>query len=160
MQTLLKIVIMTAAWLLTANVAAVTVVECIDADGNSSFRDKCPPGTVKKGEKRLRGVGGRDEPSMQDIAAANPITLYSVPDCDACDLVRNVFTGRDIPFREVDVQDNAELQEQMKAATGGLTVPAMLVGGRVITGYSRDAIDSALEQAGYPIIADKTVAAE
>ena len=66
---------------------AVKVVECIDADGNSSFRDKCPPGMTMKGEKRLLGVGGTDQgPSIEEIAAARPITVYSVPDCDACDL--------------------------------------------------------------------------
>ncbi len=160
MQTLSKIVVMAAAWLLTTNVGAVTVVECVDAEGNSSFRSACPPGTTKKGEKHLRGTRAPEEPGMEEIAAANPITLYSVPDCDACDLVRNALAGRGIPFTETDVQDNAERQEELKAATGGLTVPALKIGERVLTGYSRDAIDGALEQAGYPLSGNATAAAE
>jgi glutaredoxin len=129
---------------------AVKVVECIDADGNSSFRDKCPPGMTMKGEKRLLGVGGTDQgPSIEEIAAARPITVYSVPDCDACDLVRTRLDGRDLPYTEKNVQDNAELQEEMKAATGGLTVPAVVIGSKVLTGYSSDALDGALEAAGY-----------
>lgn len=130
--------------------AAVTVVECVDAAGNSSFRDKCPPGTTKKGEKRLRGVSSDDAPSVEEIAEENPITLYTVPDCDACDLVRNVLSSRGLPFTEKDVQDNAEMQEELKGVTGGLTVPAMVVGENVSTGYSRSAIETALRSAGYP----------
>ena len=64
MQTLSKIVVMAAAWLLTTNVGAVTVVECVDAEGNSSFRSACPPGTTKKGEKHLRGTRAPEEPGM------------------------------------------------------------------------------------------------
>lgn len=130
--------------------AAVTVIECVDPSGNSSFADKCPPGTTKKGEVKIRGFGGSDEASLDEIAAANPITFYSVPDCDACDLVRNLLNTRNLPFTEKNVQDNAEMQEELKAVTGRLTVPTTKIGSNISTGYSRSAIDNALEQAGYP----------
>lgn len=140
--------------------AALTVVECVDAEGNRSFRDKCPPGMEKKGEKTLRGVSSSDDPSLEDVATANPITLYTVPNCDACDLVRNALSSRGLPFSEKDVQDNAELQEELKAETGGLTVPATKIGSRqALTGYSRSALDIALEQAGYPVVPDTAAAA-
>jgi len=137
--------------LLLTTAQAVTVVECTDAEGNSSFRDKCPPNSVKKGERSLTGLGGNKQSSLQEIAAANPIVFYSVPDCDACDLVRNSLSAREIPFTEKDIQDNGELQEELKSFTGGLTVPALSVGAAVVTGYRRDAIDDALAQAGYPL---------
>jgi len=133
-----------------ASLAAVTVVECVDGEGNSSFRDKCPPGMTKTADKILLGVAGPKEDSVTAVAEANPITLYTVPDCDACDLVRNVLTQRNLPYTEKDVQDDATSQDEMKAATGGLTVPALTIGSSVLTGYSRAAIDGALQQAGYP----------
>lgn len=138
------------ALLVGTGAAALTVVECVDAAGNSSFRDKCPPGTTKKGERRLHGVGGSDEPSVEEIAEAHPITLYSVPDCDACDLVRQMLSSRSLPFTEKDVQDNAEMQDELKSVTGGLTVPATAIGETVSTGYSRSALENALRAAGYP----------
>jgi glutaredoxin len=138
----------------TPNVSAVTVVECVDADGNTSFRDQCPPGSSQKGKKEISGLGGNDGPDLSAVAAANPITLYTVPDCDACDLTRNALSGRDLPFTEKNVQDNAEMQEELKTATGGLTVPGIVIGDKVLTGYSRDAIDSALNGAGYPAPAE------
>ena len=64
--------------------------------------------------------------------------------------MRNLLNTRNLPFTEKNVQDNAEMQEELKAVTGGLTVPATKIGSNIFTGYSRSAIDNALEQAGYP----------
>lgn len=130
--------------------AAVTVVECLDEGRTNWFRDTCPPGATKTGEREIRGVGGEDGPSLEEIAEQNPITLYTVPDCNACDLVRHVLSSRQLPFTEKDVQDNGEMQEELKSMTGALTVPAMVVGEKVATGYSRAEIDGALRAAGYP----------
>ena len=129
---------------------ALTVAKCVDASGTVTYMDNCPPGTTKEGEKRIRGIGGIDEPTLEEISAQNPIILYTVPDCDACDLVRNALNSREFPYTEKDVQDNAELQDELKTATGSLTVPAMVIGTNVSTGYNRSAIDILLEQAGYP----------
>jgi len=130
--------------------AAVTVVECVDADGNSSFRDKCPPGTTKTGDKKLIGVSPNKVKTAAEVAADNPIFLYTVPNCDACDLVRNALTNRGVPVNEKNVEDNSANQDEMKAKTGNMTVPALLIGSTVLTGYNRSAIDSALNQAGFP----------
>lgn len=130
--------------------AAVTVVECVDAAGDTSFRDKCPPGTSKAGDKVLLGVSSKKAKSIKEIAAANPVVLYSVPSCDACDLVRNALTSRGAPFNEKNVQDDATGQSELKDKTGALTVPSVLIGSTVLNGYNRSALDSALNQAGYP----------
>ncbi len=129
---------------------AVTVVECVDAGGNTSFRDKCPPGTTKAGHKVLLGVSPTKAKSTREITTDNPVVLYSVPNCDACDLVRNALSTRSTPFNEKNVQDDAASQNELKSKTGNLTVPSVLIGATVLTGYNRSALDSALNQAGYP----------
>ena len=140
-----------ASLTLSAPALAVTIVECVDASGNVSMRDKCPPGMTKKGEKVLRGLGGKKLTPVEEVAAAKPLVLYTVPSCDACDLVRNLLSNEGYPFTEKDVQDNAEIQQELEEVAGGLTVPALLVGDqRPLTGYSRSAILAALSQAGYP----------
>ena len=48
------------------------------------------------------------------------------------------------------MQDNAANQEELKNKTSNMTVPTMTVGSTILTGYNRSAIDSALNQAGYP----------
>jgi glutaredoxin len=127
------------------------VVECIEPDGSYSYRDACPPGMTTASEKKLFIVGAGADSSMAGAAAAAPIIFYTVPDCDACDLTRNAFTSRNIPFTEVNVQDDAEAQETMRAKTGGLTVPTAVIGQTAVSGYNRDSLDNALRNAGYPI---------
>lgn len=129
---------------------AVTVVECVDAGGNTSFRDKCPPGTTKAGDKVLLGVSPTKAKSTREITTDSPVVLYSVPNCDACDLVRNALSTRSTPFNEKNVQDDAASQNELKSKTGNLTVPSVLIGATVLTGYNRSALDNALTQAGYP----------
>ncbi|HTT07805.1 MAG TPA: glutaredoxin family protein [Gammaproteobacteria bacterium] len=135
---------------------AVIVVECIDAQGNSSFRESCPPGTAKKGEKKLPGkAGGVGEPQQVDvkeIAAKHPVLLYTAPKCDACDLVRTQLQKRGVPFTEKDASNDIKVQDELKALIGGttLTVPVVSVDKDVLTGYNQGALDSALDKAGYP----------
>jgi glutaredoxin len=133
-----------------AALAAVTVLECVDDAGNSSFRDKCPPGSTKAGDKVFLGVSSKKAKSAKEIAAENPVVVYSIPNCDPCDLVRNVLNTRGVPFSEKNIQDDAALQTELKAKTGDLTVPSVLVGATVLTGYNRAALESALNQASYP----------
>ncbi|MGE0483274.1 MAG: glutaredoxin family protein [Gammaproteobacteria bacterium] len=144
----------------SAVIEARTVVECIDADGNSSFRDSCPPGMAKKGEKDLGGVGPRTDPALGAAAIAYPIVLYTVPACDACDVLRHSLTSRGLPFKEYDVSNDAARQTELQERTGGLTVPSATVGENVISGYNRDALDAALQEAGYPLTSAGNVAQE
>lgn len=150
MRTLTHAALWAVLCALTTPAAARTVVECVEADGTVTFRDSCPPEMTVKSVRELRGVGPAG-PHVAAAAAAFPIVVYTVPDCDACDLVRNALAGRHFPFREIDVQDDAARQEALRSRTGGLTVPAVLIGDQVLTGYSRDALDAALVRAGYPV---------
>lgn len=152
MRTLPALMLCALCCALSTPAAARIIVKCMGAgDEIATFRHSCPPGTTAVEEIKLVGVDGPRVPTMDAAASANPIVLYTVPDCDACDLVRQSFRGRDIPFTEIDVQDDAASQEEFRARTGSLTVPGIVIGERVLSGYSRDAIDTALLDAGYPI---------
>lgn len=132
---------------------AVTVVSCKDRDGSTFFADRCPPGSTKMGEKEVRSGPQRDaEAALAEVVKTNPVVLFVVPDCDACDLVRQQLKSRNVPFTEKDVgPDNAENQEALKTVgNGNMTVPTVAVGTRTFTGYSRAALDLGLDEAGYP----------
>ncbi len=136
--------------LVSISVPAVTVYECVDAGGNSSFRDQCPPGMILKSEREVTGDHFDDGPTVEEIAEQRPVTLFSVPDCDACDLVRYQLDNRNIPYTEKDVADNPDSQAELKEASGSVTVPTVMVGTEIFSGYSRSALDMGLTQAGYP----------
>ncbi len=139
---------------LTAGPApAVTVVSCKDKDGSTFFADRCPPGATKMGEKEVRGGPRLDtEAALAEVAKSHPVVLYTVPNCDACDLVRQQLKMRNVPFTEKDVgAEQVDNQQALKAVSkGNMTVPTTAVGARVFTGYSRAALDLGLDEAGYP----------
>ena len=130
------------------------IVECVDKQGRVTFAAKCPAGTEKTADKRLRGLGGpstEDEPSMEEIAATHPITLFAVENCEACDLVRNQLRARAIPFTELDVSaDQANFNRLTEVTGGAATVPTLTVDETVLTGYNSASLDGALANAGYP----------
>ena len=130
-----------------------TVVECVDKNGDSTFAERCPPGSVKKAEKHLRGLPKRDdeEISVEEIAKDHPVTLFSVENCEACGLVRTQLQARDIPFTEINVGNDQEKFDQLTAVTGGAgTVPTLTVDDKVLTGHNNASLDAALTDAGYP----------
>jgi glutaredoxin len=139
--------------LAAAPVSAVTVVSCKDKDGSTFFADRCPPGTTRLGEKEVRSGPRRDTGAeLAEVAKAHPVVLYSVADCDACDLVRQLLKGRHVPYAEKDVgSDQIENQQALKAiGNGSIIVPTVAIGAQTFTGYSRVALDLGLDEAGYP----------
>ncbi|MCC6201738.1 MAG: glutaredoxin family protein [Gammaproteobacteria bacterium] len=128
--------------------AATTVVECFDRDGSVFFGSFCPPGSTKKAERRYKPELGANQNQAKHLPQ---VTLFSIAECDACDLVRNALDSREVPYNEKNVSDNKENQDELLRVTGGtLSVPTVLVGENSLRGYNRSAIDNALNQAGYP----------
>lgn len=126
--------------------AAVNVVECEDEAGNHTFQKVCPPESKQIGEKKLStGEYGDSTSSNANIHA----TLYVIPDCEACDEVREFLGARKISVTEKNVNDSIELQTELTNLTGALKVPTTVIGDEVLTGYSRSKFISALEAAGY-----------
>ncbi|RME32585.1 MAG: glutaredoxin family protein [Gammaproteobacteria bacterium] len=131
---------------------AATVIECVDAEGRHSFQDHCPVGTREVRKLRI-GPERKKEPEAPDLeqlAADHPITLYAVPDCEACDLVRQYLRERNLPFTERDASSDVAVQTDLKALAGTLTVPVLSVDDKVIKGYNSQLLDVTLSQIGYP----------
>lgn len=127
--------------------AAVKVVECEDELGNRSFQKVCPPESTQVGEKKL--TTGADSESKSGNASNIQATLYVIPDCEACDEIREFLGSRNISITEKNVNDNLELQKELTALSGSLKVPTTVIGEEILTGYSRSKFLSVLEAAGY-----------
>jgi len=129
---------------------AVTIVQCEDAEGNRTYQEKCPPGSKVVGTKSIY-TGPKDSaPDLEALQEEYPVVLYSVETCDACDLVRNYLKNRGIPFSEKSVGDDAELQEELIARTGELSVPVVTIGDEVVEGYNKPVLKGKLDEVGYP----------
>ena len=131
---------------------ALTIVECVDRDGNSSFRDGCPPEMTLKSTREFRGEPEPEvPPSAEEIARENPVTLFVAPNCNACDLMRNLLQTRNIPFVEKDASDDPQVQAELSTITEGpLVVPTVTIGEIKLTDYNKTEIESALSSVGFP----------
>lgn len=131
---------------------AITVVKCRDKDGNEFFSDHCPGSSLKVEEQRVRAGTRRSAgEELAEIARKSPVVLFTVADCDACDLVRHQLQTRGVPYTEKDVGASVENQNSLRELSGGGTsVPTVSIGQRTFTGYSRAALDLGLDEAGYP----------
>ena len=152
MRSIVHVLTLSALTLIAPTTPAVTVVQCKDKDGSVSFRERCPPDTEQVGTRKIAGVSRPDaEARMAETVRNSPVTLYIVPNCDACDLVRQQLQSRKLPFAEHNVAVDAARQDELKVVAGSLTVPAVTVGKQLLTGYNRAALDAALKNAGYPV---------
>jgi len=129
----------------------------VDEYGNVTYQDTPPPNSVEYEEQDFAdpatepAPGGGVGQQLNDAIERNPVTLYSIPQCDACDLVRLFLENHSVPFAEKDIQGNLSSQQELQSVSGQLTVPTILVGSDVVDGYSRSGIRKALTDNGYPM---------
>ena len=128
----------------------------VGPDGKVSYSDTPPPAATKGVQKKHlapatpTSSAGTGLPYELGLTAKNfPVTLYTSPGCEGCDLGRSFLAKRGIPFTEKTITTNDELQALKKLAnTGGL--PVMTVGNTKLLGYEPSGWGSALDTASYP----------
>lgn len=124
-----------------------------DESGKIHFTDTPPPPSAKDIQKKsgaISGGGAAPQPFVVQQAMRDyPVTLYTTEGCEACIEARKLLNARGVPFREVKVASEAQLKE-LNNAVGSNSVPAMLVGQGVLTGFEEGRYNRALDDAGYP----------
>jgi glutaredoxin len=128
---------------------AAKLYKWVDKDGNVSYQDSPPPPNAGRVEQKDLATG-LPEKKKDDVAEKYPVVLYSVPKCSSCDLARAYLQKRKVPFSEKNVENDRKSQEEMKEKTKGLSVPTILVGTKVMSGYMESLLEGELDQAGYP----------
>ncbi len=128
-----------------------------DASGRVHYTNTPPP----PGARDVQKHGKPATPAATDPDAAGqpfalqqamknfPITLYSTPGCEACGEARKLLNARGIPFKEVSIVEDSQIEE-LKKAVGSNSVPAMVVGRTVQKGFEEGAYHRVLDAAGYP----------
>jgi glutaredoxin len=127
-----------------------------DKDGKVHFSDSPPPAGARNVTKKgvaVQGSAAAPAPNVpfatQQAMKDSPVTLYSTPGCEACDLARKLLNARGVPFKEVSVNSEKDLA-QLQSAVGSNSVPSMVVGPSVLKGFEEGAYHRALDSAGYP----------
>jgi len=126
----------------------------LDKDGGVHYTQTPPPADAKNAQKMdLRGsvVESSGLPYATQMAAKNfPVTLHTSTDCGApCDQARSLLVKRGVPFREISVADQKDI-ENLKKISGATQVPALVVGSQTQSGFLEEAYKSLLDSADYP----------
>ena len=140
-------------------VAASTLYKWIDSEGNIIYSDEPPSGNVEFEEQIFEDEAAEGTASqsksvellIEEAALKNPVSLYTVPECDTCDLIRLYLTRNRIPFAEKNVENNISMQQELKQKSGSISVPTLSIGDAVMDGYSRTAIRVELVNHGFPM---------
>ncbi len=149
MRPLIALLLCAAAFAASAQMYRWT-----DEKGRVHFTSTPPPAGAKNVQKKGSGAAAESSApalpfAVQQAQRDFPITLYTTPGCEGCDAARKLLNGRGLPFKEVSVTENEQIEE-LKAATGANSVPTMIVGRSVQKGFEEGVYNRTLDAAGYP----------
>jgi len=112
-----------------------------------------PPGAKDVRRKNLQQSGAAasaELPYATRMAAQNfPVKLYTQEKCPPCDDARAALVKRAVPFSEVNVLGQKDLDE-VKTISGKADLPLLVVGSLIQSGFQAELINSLLDTAGYP----------
>jgi len=138
---------------LAAFAASAQIYRWTDDKGRLHVTDTPPPATAKNVRKSGEPPAHEPTPSepfaLQRARTQFPITLYTAPGCEGCTEARKMLNARGLPFTEVSVATEEQV-EALKKAAGSATVPTMIVGRTVQRGFESGVYQGLLDSAGYP----------
>lgn len=76
------------------------------------------------------------------------IALYSTRSCAYCRQLKAALTRWGVPFQEWDIENNRQAQKAY-ARLGVRTVPALVIGDEVATGFDEKRLRKRLQAAGF-----------
>jgi len=156
---MIRLAIALAAMLAAAG-AGAQMYRWVDKDGKVYYTDSPPPAAAKSVQKRAGAPAAPAEAggaagvpySVQQAAKNFPVVVYTSSNCGPpCADGKALLAARGVPYREIAVGPDTKLSsDDLKAATGGTTVPVMMVGKSPTRGFETDMWHSALDAGGYP----------
>ncbi|HEY8243224.1 MAG: glutaredoxin domain-containing protein [Vicinamibacteria bacterium] len=125
-----------------------------DAQGRVVYTDKPPPSDAKKAQAKRIGANFIETDTVplatQQAADRFPVTLYTFACGEICQSAEGLLNKRGVPFTAVNVEEPANA-ERLKALTGEMTAPVLVVGDKLVAkGYNEARWGAMLDEAGYP----------
>lgn len=131
---------------------AATMYKWVDDDGNVTYQDSPPPPDSEiLSESELEGLDLTTGTSNDAAAELNPITLYTTPNCETCDLVRMNLVSLGVPFTERKLNSDRAAQQELQDKTGQLVAPSLFFGSTRIMAFSQEHLRQSALDAGYVV---------
>ncbi len=138
--------------LLLAGTAQAQMYKWVDEKGVTHFSDTPPQSPNLKAEIKDYSNPLADATLPYNVAQAvraNPVTLYTTGQCQACDQGRQLLAARGVPFSEKTVTSGAD-QDILRQAGSDGQVPLLLIGATRLIGFEASLWQNALSAANYP----------
>ncbi|GEN30193.1 glutaredoxin-like YruB-family protein [Cerasibacillus quisquiliarum] len=74
----------------------------------------------------------------------NNVTVYTTNTCPYCTMIKNFLDGKNIPYKEVNVEESPEMMMELMQKTGQMGVPQTEINGQWVVGYDPNSIMAAL----------------
>ena len=125
-----------------------------DEQGRVHITDTPPPGSARSVQRKGSAAAADSQPQepyeLRLAVRDYPVTLYTAPECkQPCAAARALLNKRGVPFKEIQVLDQAT-GEELKRVSGGGDLPTLVVGRSVHRGYTEPAYEALLDSARYP----------
>ena len=118
--------------------SAAELYRWVDENGNVTYQDTPPPSNIEYESQTYEDPPTADnnlQYAIEEAARETPVVLYSADVCGPCDEMRNYLEKRSLPFSERNIQNSEGFQAELELKVGGLTVPTLLIGEKVISGF-------------------------
>ncbi|MCG5103926.1 glutaredoxin family protein [Oceanobacillus alkalisoli] len=76
----------------------------------------------------------------------NNITVYTTTQCPYCKMVKDFLNEKDIPFKEVNVENDPAMMQKVVEQTGQMGVPQTEINGKWILGFDPERILETIKQ--------------
>lgn len=74
------------------------------------------------------------------------VQVYSTPSCKYCNEAKEYMTERRISFENINCVGNPEAISKVRELSGGVSVPVIVVGDKVLLGWSQPEFDAAYSE--------------
>ncbi|MBI4174691.1 MAG: glutathione S-transferase N-terminal domain-containing protein [Candidatus Aenigmarchaeota archaeon] len=74
------------------------------------------------------------------------VKIYTTTHCPYCAMAKDFFKKNNVQFTEINVEEDEAAAEEMIEKSGQMGVPVIEIGGTIIVGFNKPAIEKALKK--------------
>lgn len=131
---------------MSSTVLAAKLYKWVDKDGKVSYQDRPPPSEAKILQES--SIDAEPTPAANAVDDREPVLVYTVENCDSCELLLLRLNQLNIPTQELSLI-NREIQRQLLDGDNVLSAPTLRIGEKFVTDISEQNLVSELRVGGY-----------
>lgn len=150
MTLLSKTVLMCFLLSLSNTSFANQLYKWVDENGNISYQDQPPPEDVAVSQEILKSKSSSSITKPNAPQHNNPVVVYTVDNCDSCEIILLRLKQLGIPNQEQSLLD-PDVQTRILSLSGSLSAPTIFIGDKLLNNTSEQNLKTELKAAGYII---------